>query len=328
VQREPLVSVIVPVYKVEKYLPQCLDSILRQTYRRLEIILVEDGSPDRCGAICDTYAAADDRIRVIHQENRGLSAARNVGLELAAGEYVFFLDSDDWIFDSTIQKMLDRYEETDADLVLCDIRPFYEAGYSGPEKQSSPLKTEVLSQQQLIERLMQEAAWYYCVAWNKLYRRGLLDAIRFPVDHIHEDEAVAHRIFEKCQTIAVLAEPLYCYRQTNSGIMAAGESVKSTDVLSAVADRLSCARANCWKAYEKQLVVYYEGKFWEWYHRFSEDEENRKYTRRMERSLAQALPSVLRSSRVCVSHKIYLTLLRLDPKLFRAVYRGIRKIKS
>lgn len=327
-QSKPLVSVIVPIYKVEKYLRQCVDSIINQTYRKLEIILVDDGSPDHCGAICDEYAAKDNRIQVIHQENRGLSAARNAGLDAAKGEYLFFLDSDDWIACNTIQSMLGRYEETGADLVLCDISPFYESDYSGPEKQKSPLKTEVLSQEPLIERLMQKAAWYYCVAWNKLYRRTMLEQIRFPDGFIHEDEAVAHRIFEKCQTIAVIAEPMYYYRQTNNGIMAAGVSVKSTDILSALADRLSCARDNHWQAYEKHLVSYYEGKFWEWYHLFSGDAGNEKYIKRMEKSLIKALPSILNSNQIPVSHKIYLTLLRYSPKLFRVVYRGIRRIKT
>lgn len=327
-QHGPLVSVIVPIYKVEKFLRQCVDSISNQTYRKLEIILVDDGSPDNCGAICDEYAAGDERIRVIHRKNGGLSAARNTGLDAAKGEYFFFVDADDWISENTIQKMLDTYEETNADLVICNIKPFYEAEYAGPKKQDSPLKSEVLDQEKLIERLMQNAAWYYCVAWNKLYRRTMLEKIRFPVDYIHEDEAVAHRVFEKCQTVAVIADPLYYYRQTNGGIMASGTSVKSTDALSAIADRLSCARANHWQDYEGQLVQYYEGKFWEWYHLFSEEKENEKYTKRMESSLQKALPSVLHSKDISVSHKIYLTLLRFSPKLFWVVYRSVRRMKT
>lgn len=327
-QSEPLVSVIIPIYKVEKYLRQCVDSIIDQTYHKLEIILVDDGSPDNCGTICDGYVKKDERIQVIHQKNGGLSAARNAGLDIAKGDYIFFVDSDDWIANDTIQKMLAKYEETNADLVLCDICPFYEADYSGVKKQASPLKAEVLDQKELIERLMQEAAWYYCVAWNKLYPRTLLEGIRFPVNFIHEDEAVAHRIFEKCQTIAVIAEPMYFYRQTNSGIMASGVTNKSTDILTAIADRLSCARANLWKSYESQMVQYYEGKFWQWYHLFSKGQENEKYIKRMENSLSKALPSILRSRQISVSHKIYLTLLRFSPKLFWTVYRSIRRINT
>lgn len=326
-QIEPLVSVIVPIYKVEKYLRQCVGSITDQTYRELEIILVDDGSPDNCGAICDEYAGQDERIRVIHQKNGGLSAARNAGLDIAKGDYIFFVDSDDWIASDTIQKMLAKYEETNADLVLCDICPFYEADYSGVKKQASPLKAEVLGQKELIERLMQEAAWYYCVAVNKLYRKELLNKIRFPNGFIHEDEAIAHRIFEKCQTIAVIAEPMYYYRQTNGGIMASGVTIRSTDVLTAIADRLSCARANRWQNYESQLVQYYEEKFWEWYHLFSEDKGNDKYIKRMEKSLSKALPSILNCDQIAVSHKLYLTLLRFSPKLFWAVYNSIRRIK-
>lgn len=327
-QNESLVSVIVPIYKVEQYIRQCVESIIKQTYHKLEIILVDDGSPDNCGTICDGYAKKDERIQVIHQKNGGLSAARNAGLDIAKGDYIFFVDSDDWISNDTIQKMLAKYEETNADLVLCDICPFYEADYSGVKKQASPLKSEVLDQKELIERLMQEAAWYYCVVWNKLYPRTLLDGIRFPLDFIHEDEAIAHRIFERCQTIAVIAEPMYYYRQTNGGIMASGVTIKSTDVLTAIADRLSCARDNLWKSYESQMVQYYEGKFWQWYHLFYDEKENEKYIKRMERSLKKALPSILHSREISLSHKIYLTLLRYSPALFWAIFRGVRCIKT
>ena len=118
--QNPLISVIVPVYKVEKYLHRCVDSILVQTYTNLEIILVDDGSPDRCGAICDEYAAKDSRIRVIHQENGGLSAARNAGLDVCSGEYIAFVDSDDWLDPEMYAVMMAQVREYGCDVVMCD----------------------------------------------------------------------------------------------------------------------------------------------------------------------------------------------------------------
>ena len=117
--REPKISVIVPVYKVEPYLRKCLDSIINQTYRNLQIILVDDGSPDNCGAICDEYASKDSRIEVIHQENGGVSAARNAGLKLAAGDYIGWVDSDDWIEPDMYAYMLENMQKYEADIAVC-----------------------------------------------------------------------------------------------------------------------------------------------------------------------------------------------------------------
>lgn len=325
---KPLVSVIVPIYKVEKYLRQCVESVVTQLYHNLEIILVDDGSPDNCGMICDEYAAKDSRIRVIHQKNAGVSCARNAGLDGANGDYIFFLDSDDWINRFAIGKMLDAYRETGADLVICNLKPVYEQGFVGERRKDSPLRSGVMSQRELIERIEELDGWYYCVAWNKLYPRELLKGIRFPEDFIHEDEAIAHRIFERCQSISVIAEPLYFYRQRNNSIMASGTNVKSTDALTALADRLCCARQNHWKDYEIRLASFYEGKLWTWYHQFCGNGENVKYKERMEQSLKKALPSVLRCTEVPFSHKIYLILLRYNPNLFWIAYRSIRRIKN
>ena len=115
----PELSIIVPVYKVEKYLPKCLDSILAQTFTDFELILIDDGSPDRCGDICDEYAAKDDRLIVIHQENKGVSAARNAGLDIARGEYIGFVDSDDWIEPEMYETMLATAKESEAEIVAC-----------------------------------------------------------------------------------------------------------------------------------------------------------------------------------------------------------------
>jgi len=134
-----MISVIVPVYKVEQYLRQCIESILNQTYQDLEILLIDDGSPDRCGIICEEYAKKDPRIKVFHTENHGLSAARNVGLQIAKGEYIGFVDSDDWIEPDMYEILLRRLEETDTDISVCEI--WREGVKEIPEKVSKTLST-------------------------------------------------------------------------------------------------------------------------------------------------------------------------------------------
>ena len=140
-----MISVIVPVYNVEKYLRQCLDSIVAQTYRDLEIILVDDGSIDASGAICDEYAVRDSRIKVVHQPNRGLSSARNTGLDLVSGEYTFFIDSDDWIHEKALERLLLAQAKTNADLVLCNYQRVDEAGNAINNVSQRPLETRVVS---------------------------------------------------------------------------------------------------------------------------------------------------------------------------------------
>lgn len=120
-KQQPLISVIVPVYNVEQYIHQCVDSILSQTYKNLEIILVDDGSPDNCPAICDGYARNDDRVKIIHQENGGLSAARNSALDLCTGEYIAFVDSDDWIESNAYEEMMSEMQKKDLDVVFCGV---------------------------------------------------------------------------------------------------------------------------------------------------------------------------------------------------------------
>ena len=171
----PLVSVIVPIYKVERYLVRCLDSIVNQTYRNLEIILVEDGSPDNCGAICDDYARLDERIRVIHQENRGLSAARNAGLDIMSGEYLMFVDSDDWISLDAVQVLYDRMMADGSDMVLGGyIKTFDGDG----EEVISPqwMEDGCYSPSQLVMG-MGERRYVPVSAWGKLYRYAYYKAL-------------------------------------------------------------------------------------------------------------------------------------------------------
>ena len=173
------ISVIVPVYKVEPYLSRCLDSIINQTYRNLEIILVDDGSPDRCGEICDEYARQDSRIRVIHKANGGLSDARNHGIDVAIGDYIAFVDSDDYIATDMYEKMLARLELDNSDMVVCNYYRFDE-GSAPPKDGYIQLPDRVLTQDEAFDFYLQIGGDYVS-AWNKLYKRTIFDDLRYPV---------------------------------------------------------------------------------------------------------------------------------------------------
>ena len=183
-----MISIIVPVYNTEPYLPQCLDSILAQTYTDLEILLIDDGSTDRCGEICNQYAARDPRIRVFHTENRGLSAARNLGLDQAKGDYIGFVDSDDWIEPDMYEVLLQKAEETKADIVECGVYLEY-PGKTEERKR----KNQIMSGSKAIYELLN--GYLSDCVWDKIWNSKCFRQIRFPEGRVHEDTAITSKIF-------------------------------------------------------------------------------------------------------------------------------------
>ncbi len=229
---QALVSIIIPIYKVEKYIDKCLASVMGQTYRHLEVILVDDGSPDRCGAICDSYAQRDERIRVIHKENGGLSSARNAGLDVCKGESIFFLDSDDHIALNTIERLVSAMERDKSDIVCCNFQMVNEDGtcVDGPEGYvDEVLMPEQYQRQSYDDRYFVTSI----VVWNKLYRRKTVEGLRFPVGKTHEDEFFSYRAIEHADKITTLADKLHFYLQRGDSIMGAGVSVRSLDAVEA-----------------------------------------------------------------------------------------------
>lgn len=223
---DPLISVIVPVYRVEAFLPRCLDSVRNQTYRNLEILLVDDGSPDNCGKICDEYAQIDPRIRVIHKENGGLSSARNAGLDAARGALIGFVDSDDWIAPEMYEKLLSALEKWNAQLACCgryDVRE-----KTGQQKIGLCPKTdECLSGVAFAGRIFRYDGCDSS-ACDKLYRRELLENMRYPEGRVCEDMPVIYRIALKAERVALCPEPLYYYYHRQGSITQAVEITDKT----------------------------------------------------------------------------------------------------
>lgn len=234
-----LISVIVPIYKVEKYLNRCVDSILSQTYKNIEIILVDDGSPDACGEICDGYIEKDSRIKVIHKENGGLSDARNAGIEAAYGEYIIFVDSDDYIVPTMIEEMIEALIASKADLCICNINYVDENGaVINNQNMRSPIKKGIYSRDDVLNFLVNDGYWFYVTAWNKLYKTNVFRNIRFRVGKYHEDEFLIHEIIDRCDKVVCLEDRLYNYVQREGSIMNTGYSIKNLDGIEAKAERL------------------------------------------------------------------------------------------
>lgn len=216
-----LVSIIIPIYKVESYLDKCINSVVAQTYKNLEIILVDDGSPDNCPQICDLWAKKDNRIKVIHKQNGGLSSARNAGLDVCKGDYICFIDSDDWVEPTYVEELYSTLTQNNADLALCGVNNIDENGsiheMIPPLDKSFYKKTE-LSELMYIKCFKKNLM--IVVAWNKLYKKEIWQNLRYPLGKVCEDEFVLFDILNSCNNgIAITNSKLYNYLYRKSSIM-------------------------------------------------------------------------------------------------------------
>lgn len=238
-----LISVIVPVYNVEAYLDRCVESLVNQTYKNLEILLVDDGSTDSSGALCDRWALRDTRIRVIHKPNGGLSDARNTGLRAAAGELLLFIDSDDLVNVHMAEYLLNELLRQDADISICTFQDF--ADGQDVDVQQSVSCEDVLVQpgrETILDIYRGKGEKTAFVAWNKLYRRKLFTEhrIEYPVGRIHEDTFTTYQLLYFADKVAVLRAPMYYYRLRGGSIMHVGISVKKcTDSVDAGCSELA-----------------------------------------------------------------------------------------
>lgn len=209
------ISIIVPVYNVEKYLDECVESILRQTHAEFELILVDDGSTDSSGQKADEWSKKDSRITVIHKENGGLSSSRNAGVRVAKGEYLFFVDSDDYIADNCLEVLLRRSVEENADIVSCKFYNLWVNACCAETRM--PVADVVIEPDVYLERVYLYGV--YTIVWNKLYKRKLFEGLCFAEGRLNEDAIIIPRLIEKANRIAHSSETLYYYRRRRSGIM-------------------------------------------------------------------------------------------------------------
>ena len=245
------ISVIVPVYKVEPYIHRCVDSILAQTFTDFELILVDDGSPDNCGAICDEYAAQDSRVRVIHQENRGQAAARNAGIDWAFAnsdsEWLSFIDSDDWVHPMYLEALYQGAVDMGLPVV---IGGFQRTTGENPIMDAGALHANVRNTEE-----------YFCaenvnaiVIWGKIYKKADFTDIRYPVGKDFEDEFTTYKILFRYENVAVISEPIYAYFQNKKGKMAAKWTPKNEDAIDALQQQTDYFAQNDFsKAYQFSL---------------------------------------------------------------------------
>ena len=228
-----LISIIVPIYNVENYLERCLDSILKQTYKKIEIILVDDGSTDKSGTICDEYAKKDNRIKVIHKKNGGLSDARNHGLAIATGDYIGFVDSDDYIAEDMFETLYNLNEEFKSDISIVSYYEYYNGkliSVRDSEQKISMNKVEAIKEL-LIDTRIQS------YAWNKLFKKDLFKDLNFPTGKNFEDIATTLLLFEKANKVVLFESPKYYYLRRDDSIIGVRNTKTYTDYLEVIYDK-------------------------------------------------------------------------------------------
>lgn len=221
------VSVIVPIYNVEKYVAFCLESIMKQTYKNLEILIIDDGSPDHSSAICEKIAQSDFRIKVLHKKNGGAASARNYGMKYATGQYFVFVDSDDWIENTMIEDLLNAAKENDVKIACCG---HYRVKENKIKKEIHIQDNCLFSFREIIEKTVFDDG-VGTADWAKIYDRSVFDKIEFPEGEINEDAAIIYRLFAKCEKIYVLGKSYYYYRQNSDGVTKQDYSEKYDVVL-------------------------------------------------------------------------------------------------
>lgn len=317
--RTPLISVIIPVYNVEKYLHRCLDSVIAQTYQNLEIICVDDGSIDESGRICDQYAVRDARIKVIHQENQGLSAARNRDLDAAEGEYIAFVDSDDYILEGMYKKMLDKLLDYSVDLCVCQWQYEFSDGRQVVKKKNIDPTIYGCKTSLEFARFLYRGNYENGVvvaAWNKLYRRALLDKIRFE-GRIHEDEAFCGRIMAKNISVYVMEEQFYVYAQNGDSLTNKPFSANKFFFLDALAERRELFKSDAFIRQETELL--YCNMYIEYCLRARKDGVAVSHPERYRQIFQKMFSSLRREGKANIKFRLRMMLFSFSPSLYRFI---------
>lgn len=316
------ISIIVPIYNVEKYLEQCIESILSQTYKTLEIILVDDGTKDSSGIICDEYAKKDSRIKVVHQKNMGLSGARNTGLKIATGEYISFIDSDDFVDNSTFEDMIFSLKKDNSDIVECGTIFCNEIG--GYINENTINDVRVYKDKEQIKELLTTGS-ITTTSWGKLYKRKLFKNFEFPLGKYHEDTFTTYKLLHFSKKTTVLNKGFYHYRQVNGSIMNSSFKLKHLDSIEATLERSKFIEKNYpeYKKYDYANIVYSCCKVYE--RILLSDFYDKKIIKNLQNLIRKYLIYFLIYSKSKKSTKLFSVVCFVNMGLCKKIYDNIKR---
>lgn len=308
----PLISVVVPIFNVENYLPRCVDSIMAQTYSNLEILLVDDGATDSCPKICDEYAKKDFRIKVIHKVNGGLSSARNAGIERMTGQFCLFIDSDDFIDSEMVSKLYNVAKEKDADIVTCQFVKYYDD--KSVEYYSNKSDISIWTGKQALAQMFYPGGigWSAC---NKLYRSRLFEKVRYVEGVYWEDMATTYLLFEQCRLVVETPYRLYYYYIRNTSITGKKSSKRACDAI----DNIEAVTAYFAAKYPD--LIYYPNAFYgktapNFLATLCKDGECRKYQEKCVQAIKKYWKLAVKANFVKFKYKIVIIAFRILIFLF------------
>ena len=321
----PLISVIVPVYNVEPYLKRCIESVLAQTFTDFELILIDDGSPDNSGEICDEYIKKDSRIHVIHQDNGGLSAARNAGIDWAFeksdSQWLAFVDSDDWIHREMYEKLVSLIESYDSDIAQCE---FINAPSEDVKIQAEDEVIKTFTNIEGLNNLYNNMYVSTVVAWNKLYKTSLFKEIRYPNGKIHEDEGTTYKLIFNAKKIVYTNQKYYYYRQTPNSITNAAFNKKRLNILDVFDEKIEyMSKINNDDLYAKTLKWYFFkviNLYFECHKHLTYDKETLNM---IDKRAKEAYSMYLSAKEKEVKWVVLFTIFKVNPNLYNFIINKI-----
>lgn len=309
------ISIIVPIYNVEKYINKCIDSILAQTFKEFELILVDDGSTDKSGFISDGYVKKDSRVKVIHKQNGGLSSARNKGIENSCGEYLAFIDSDDYIHPKMFEILYTNTILYDSDISMCDYKMVYENKY-----EIDIIKDYKVKEYTKLEALNDLQGKYgirFVVAWNKLYRKKLFNILRYEEGRINEDEFIIHNLLYDSDKVIYINAKLYYYLQRENSITKSKFNPQRLDLLDAYIERIYFYKSINERELVHKVEFTYSSAFFIFYYKLkNEVDKPKKYLKKIKKVYISKLKAILRNPYYSKKEKILILTFCINPYIY------------
>lgn len=313
-----LISIVVPIYNVEKYLNKCIDSILSQEYKNIEIILVDDGSTDNSGKICDDYTKKDNRIKVIHKENGGLSDARNVGMEKAIGEYIAFIDSDDYIGKDYISTLYNMCITNNSEIAQCSFERVTDNQTTNEINVDK--KIENMTGIEAIKNIFKEKYLEYIVAWNKLYKKSLFENIKYPKGKLHEDEATTYKLFYEAKKVSVTNEKLYYYYIRQNSITNTKFTLKRLDYIEELEEQLKFFNDRNEKEIYLEVYYRYSRSLLLFYLKCKTMENSEQIQNELYNKYKESVKYLKSKKEINLKRKLILQFGLTFPKLYRKIF--------
>lgn len=315
------ISIIVPIYNIEHLLPKCVDSILSQTFTNFELILVDDGSTDKCGKLCDEYASTDSRVKVIHKKNGGVASSRNAGLETAEGIYIGFVDNDDYINKYMFETLYYNAITHSSDIVVCDYRNVDEDKHCDTGDFNSDYRLQSFNNIEALDFIyMNKNKPTFIYPWNKLYKRSLFEDIKYEFGNMYDDETVAHKLLYNSKKITYIHSELYYYVKRRGSQINTPFHIKKFDRIYALKNREVFFRNKKeYDLHQKALQHYMETFFWYYYMAKSNLRDVNKELKKLKRTFDKSLIYLLRHKEIGWKQKLMCIVFSIHPLLFELI---------